>query len=564
MRERAHSNGSRSAKRRGAWALPLAIGLSCGAVVGLFLNAQSKGVGPVGQLVGVEDARSVAPEFSAQIELDASGSQSDTGELAPAVGEIPALDTVYPVVKPPSGRFLPPAKSIPRSSPPLGEASAAPAKVALGPLARRDGPVQPEPNLPSGDAGPAVQFGTGARQEERLRLSTAVPAVGRNSRLTVKRDAPNPTTPPSVAEAAPTAPLDQEPVSQADKGELAEPSGAVQPKAHASSRIAAVLVRAPVTMAPAPVPPVWVSQIASLRPVTLPQLGAPTLLDVPFADAITVPAPRIVSLVLAAWSAPDQGAAADLIGLAAAMADEEEGARPEAVLLETTGAQREALGAVAEALPEDEGASLIRLASRGSSAAAPLRVVPALAGVTDITTVPEAIAPASRAPTPAAPGRAAGVTLDTILYGRDRRIRLAGRAPYSQPIRVLLDGERVLETISTDGGTWTATVTGIAQGRYVLVVEALGAGGVVESSASSPFQRVFPSVAQAADPSLIIVQPGQNLWGIADTRYGSGYEFVQIYAANREEIDDPDLIFPGQILTLPEETAFLPLPIALP
>lgn len=52
--------------------------------------------------------------------------------------------------------------------------------------------------------------------------------------------------------------------------------------------------------------------------------------------------------------------------------------------------------------------------------------------------------------------------------------------------------------------------------------------------------------------SLITVQPGHTLWAISRQRYGAGELYVVIYRANRSQIRDPDLIYPGQIFTLPD------------
>ena len=49
-----------------------------------------------------------------------------------------------------------------------------------------------------------------------------------------------------------------------------------------------------------------------------------------------------------------------------------------------------------------------------------------------------------------------------------------------------------------------------------------------------------------------IIRSGDNLWTIARRVYGSGYRYTQIYGANREQIRDPDLIYPGQVFDLPE------------
>jgi nucleoid-associated protein YgaU len=52
------------------------------------------------------------------------------------------------------------------------------------------------------------------------------------------------------------------------------------------------------------------------------------------------------------------------------------------------------------------------------------------------------------------------------------------------------------------------------------------------------------------------VQPGNSLWRIARRTYGQGTRYTVIYEANRQQIRNPDMIFPGQIFTLPKpETA---------
>jgi len=53
-------------------------------------------------------------------------------------------------------------------------------------------------------------------------------------------------------------------------------------------------------------------------------------------------------------------------------------------------------------------------------------------------------------------------------------------------------------------------------------------------------------------PTTYTVQPGDTLWGIAERFYGAGSRFGPIYAANTGTIgSDPDLILPGQVLTIP-------------
>lgn len=49
-----------------------------------------------------------------------------------------------------------------------------------------------------------------------------------------------------------------------------------------------------------------------------------------------------------------------------------------------------------------------------------------------------------------------------------------------------------------------------------------------------------------------IIRSGDNLWTIASRVYGTGVRFTTIYQANRQQIRDPNLIYPGQVFELPE------------
>ena len=60
--------------------------------------------------------------------------------------------------------------------------------------------------------------------------------------------------------------------------------------------------------------------------------------------------------------------------------------------------------------------------------------------------------------------------------------------------------------------------------------------------------------ASAPAPISVTVQPGFTLWGIAQERYGDGVFYVQVFEANRDKIKDPNLIYPGQVFSVPDST----------
>lgn len=67
-----------------------------------------------------------------------------------------------------------------------------------------------------------------------------------------------------------------------------------------------------------------------------------------------------------------------------------------------------------------------------------------------------------------------------------------------------------------------------------------------------------PAMAAAQGPvtmAAYTVKQGDTLWAIAKAHYGDPLLYRAIYEANATLVSDPDLIFPGQVLTLPSAAA---------
>jgi len=152
-----------------------------------------------------------------------------------------------------------------------------------------------------------------------------------------------------------------------------------------------------------------------------------------------------------------------------------------------------------------------------------------------------------------------GLKLDAISYDAQGAVRLAGRGRPGAALRIYIDNAPLAETGIDGAGRWTLRAPGIAAGRHVLRADLLAADGRVAARIETPFQRepaaeiaaAMPPPAGPAGVRVMTVQPGYTLWGIADRTYGRGMQYVKIFEANRGQISDPDLIYPGQIFDLP-------------
>ncbi|NDR55282.1 LysM peptidoglycan-binding domain-containing protein [Aliiruegeria sabulilitoris] len=159
------------------------------------------------------------------------------------------------------------------------------------------------------------------------------------------------------------------------------------------------------------------------------------------------------------------------------------------------------------------------------------------------------------------------VVIDVISYSDDGSVSLSGRAAMSMPradrVQVYLNNKPVQTTDIAWDGSWKMRLPPVKPGIYTLRVDQVDAAGKVVARFETPFKREDPTDLARMTPtdlvpgglaaSVITVQPGYTLWGIASDRYGSGFDYVQIFEANRNQIRDPDLIYPGQVFDLPDK-----------
>jgi nucleoid-associated protein YgaU len=153
------------------------------------------------------------------------------------------------------------------------------------------------------------------------------------------------------------------------------------------------------------------------------------------------------------------------------------------------------------------------------------------------------------------PALARNITIDAISYSTTGNVQLTGRGTAGSTVRLYVDNGALLDATIGADGTWSGTLPTVAAGVYTLRADQLNAEGRVLSRYETPFQREEPELLAAAAAggaaTKITVQPGFTLWGIARETYGDGVMYVRVYEANRAQIRDPDLIYPGQVFSVP-------------
>ena len=147
------------------------------------------------------------------------------------------------------------------------------------------------------------------------------------------------------------------------------------------------------------------------------------------------------------------------------------------------------------------------------------------------------------------------VQLSTVNYDEQGRLVLSGFALPASQVRVKVDGRSIGATIADDTGYWELTpARAVAIGDHTLWVASIDGADKIIASTALPFTRADIVEANLRPGEFhFTVQPGNSLWRIARAAYGQGILYTVIYSANAEKIKEPDLIYPGQILTMPPQ-----------
>jgi len=122
-----------------------------------------------------------------------------------------------------------------------------------------------------------------------------------------------------------------------------------------------------------------------------------------------------------------------------------------------------------------------------------------------------------------------GVRLQNV-HVQDDKLLIRGAAPSEDAKNRVWDQIKMVDPTYSD---LTADIT---------VEQGAGAGGSVSGHTS----------ASAAGQQTYTVKSGDSLSKISQQFYGSAQQYMKIFEANRDKLQDPDKIKPGQQLVIPK------------
>ena len=197
---------------------------------------------------------------------------------------------------------------------------------------------------------------------------------------------------------------------------------------------------------------------------------------------------------------------------------------------------------------------------------------------------------------PTAPKPMTGtVVVEAVETEPGGKLHVSGQARPGAAVRLYLNDSFVASVTAGADGRFAVTINeGVAPGSYRVRLDEVGSNsGAVRARAEVPFNvpatvtGSLPAQARASNrsdvatvakqplleaagatvlpdgvsPSTVVVPKiatttvcrGDSLWRLSRDTYGAGTRYAVIYKANREQIRNPNLIYPGQIFVLPTQ-----------
>ena len=144
------------------------------------------------------------------------------------------------------------------------------------------------------------------------------------------------------------------------------------------------------------------------------------------------------------------------------------------------------------------------------------------------------------------------LTFDSLSYSDEGMLKLSGKARPGAKVQAYVDGKMVGEATVGDDGFWNMILDKpVNPGDYILRFHQIENESII-SSIETPITQSDLSELDLGDRTYV-VQPGNSLWRISRRYYGRGTLYTIIFAKNNDQIDNPHLIYPGQIFKIPEE-----------
>ena len=141
-----------------------------------------------------------------------------------------------------------------------------------------------------------------------------------------------------------------------------------------------------------------------------------------------------------------------------------------------------------------------------------------------------------------------GLALDSSEHFDNEKLRLKGRSIPNAEIQIFISKKLIGKSIADAQGNWEFSINEIVFENYDLEIKSTFENNILSLKTEILNGKIDSKLFFEKE---IIVENGNSLWRIARKTLGGGILYAEIYKNNKKIINDPDLIFPGQVFKIP-------------
>ena len=141
-----------------------------------------------------------------------------------------------------------------------------------------------------------------------------------------------------------------------------------------------------------------------------------------------------------------------------------------------------------------------------------------------------------------------GLSLDIAEYLDEDSLMLTGRTKPNAKVKLFFSDNFIKDSTSDNRGVWKIELKNFEFTDNNLIVTTEIEGQKIKLKTKIFEKKIDPNFIFEKE---VVVKNGNSLWRIARKTLGGGVYYSEIYKSNMKEIENPDLIFPGQVFNIP-------------
>ena len=141
-----------------------------------------------------------------------------------------------------------------------------------------------------------------------------------------------------------------------------------------------------------------------------------------------------------------------------------------------------------------------------------------------------------------------GLSLDIAEYLDEDSLMLTGRTKPNAKVKLFFSDNFIKDSTSDNRGVWKVELKNFEFTNNNLIVTTEIEGQKIKLKTKIFEKKIDPNFIFEKE---VVVKNGNSLWRIARKTLGGGVYYSEIYKSNMKEIENPDLIFPGQVFNIP-------------